>query len=228
MLVHIEKLLSPEQVRQIRGKLDAADAPWVDGRVTAGFQGAPVKFNQQLDELSPLARELGDHVLAQLERHPRFISACLPLAVYPPMFNRYGEGMAFGSHVDGAIRIVPGSGRRLRTDISATLFLSEPGEYEGGELQIDDAFGMHSVKLAAGDMIVYPASSLHRVTPITRGVRVASFFWVQSMIRDDVRRTLLFDMDNAIQKLNHSGADKGAHSTLVGNYHNLVRMWGDA
>lgn len=228
MLVHIEKIFSPEQLKLLRGKLDAAEAPWVDGRVTAGFQGAPVKFNQQLDEHAPLARELGDLVLAQLERHPRFISACLPLAVYPPMFNRYGEGMTFGSHVDGAIRIAPRSGRRLRTDISATLFLSEPTEYEGGELQIDDAFGMHSVKLAAGDMIVYPASSLHRVTPITRGTRVASFFWVQSMIRDDGRRTLLFDMDNAIQTLNRTGADESARSALVGSYHNLVRMWGEA
>ena len=228
MLIHIEKILSAEQVKFARGRLEAPAAPWVDGRVTAGFQGAPVKFNQQLDELSPLARELGDVIQAQLERHPRFISACLPLSVYPPMFNRYSEGMTFGSHVDGSIRIVPGSGRRLRTDISATLFLSEPGEYDGGELQIDDAFGMHSVKLAAGDMIVYPASSLHRVTPITRGARIASFFWVQSMIRDEAQRTLLFDMDNAIQALNRTGADESARSTLVGSYHNLIRMWGEA
>ncbi len=227
MLVHIEKVLSAEQVKLARGKLEATGAPWVDGRVTAGFQGAPVKFNQQIDELSPLARELGDLILAQLERHPRFISACLPLAVYPPMFNRYSEGMTFGSHVDGSIRIVPGSGRRLRTDISATLFLSEPSEYDGGELQIDDAFGMHGAKLTAGDMIVYPASSLHRVTPITRGTRIASFFWVQSMIRDESQRALLFDMDNAIQSLNRTGADESARSTLVGNYHNLVRMWGE-
>ena len=228
MLVHIENVLSAEQVKLVRAKLEAADAPWVDGRVTAGFQGAPVKFNQQLDEHAPLAHELGDLILAQLERHPRFISACLPLAVYPPMFNRYSEGMAFGSHVDGSIRIVPGSGRRLRTDISATLFLSEPGEYDGGELQIDDAFGMHGAKLAAGDMIVYPASSLHRVTPIARGTRIASFFWVQSMIRDEAQRTLLFDMDNAIQTLNRTGADETARTALVGNYHNLVRMWGEA
>jgi len=227
MLVHIEKVLSLEQIKLARSKLEAPEAPWVDGRITAGFQGAPVKFNQQLDELSPLSRELGDLILAQLERHPRFISAALPLAVYPPMFNRYSEGMSFGSHVDGSIRIVPGSGRRLRTDISATLFLSEPDEYDGGELQVDDAFGMHGAKLAAGDMIVYPASSLHRVTPITRGTRIASFFWVQSMIRDEAQRTLLFDMDNAIQTLNRGGADEAARSTLVGNYHNLVRMWGE-
>ncbi|MBV8124561.1 MAG: Fe2+-dependent dioxygenase [Burkholderiaceae bacterium] len=227
MLIHLQKILSGQQVQLVRGKLEAADAPWVDGRVTAGFQGAPVKFNQQIDELSSLAGELGDLILAQLERHPRFISACLPLVVYPPMFNRYGEGMAFGSHVDGSIRIVPGNGRRLRTDISATLFLAEPGEYDGGELQIDDAYGMHSVKLAAGDMVVYPASSLHRVTPVTRGTRMASFFWIQSMVRDDAQRALLFDMDNAIQTLNRTGADESARTALVGNYHNLVRMWGE-
>jgi PKHD-type hydroxylase len=144
------------------------------------------------------------------------------------MFNLYSEGMTFGSHVDGSIRIVPGTGRRLRTDISATLFLSDPSEYDGGELQIDDAFGMHGAKLAAGDMIIYPASSLHRVTPITRGTRVASFFWVQSMIRDEAQRTLLFDMDNAIQTLNRTNADESARTALIGNYHNLVRMWGEA
>lgn len=226
MLVHIEKLLSPEQVRYIRNALEAEDAPWVDGRVTAGFQGAPVKFNQQIDETSQTARDLGDAILAMLERHPRFISACLPLSVYPPMFNRYSEGMTFGSHVDGSIRIVPGTGHRLRTDISATLFLSSPEEYDGGELQIDDAYGMHSIKLAAGDMIVYPATSMHRVTPITRGTRIASFFWVQSMIRDEAQRTLLYELDNAIQTLNQTNANEGARSTLVGNYHNLVRMWG--
>jgi PKHD-type hydroxylase len=228
MLVHIPKVLTPEQLKLMRDKLDRAGPAWVDGRVTAGFQGAPVKYNQQIDELSPVAHELGDIVLGQLERNPRFISACLPKAVYPPMFNRYGEGMHFGNHVDGSIRIAPGTGRRLRTDISATLFLTDPADYDGGELQMDDAFGMHSVKLAAGDMIVYPASSLHRVTPITRGTRVSCFFWVESMIRDDSQRTLLFDMDNAIQVLNRTGADETARATLVGNYHNLIRMWGEA
>lgn len=227
MLVQIPQVLTPEQVQLVRAKLDNAGSAWVDGRVTAGFQGAPVKHNQQIDEKSALAHELGDLILAQLERNPRFISACLPLTVYPPMFNRYSEGMTFGSHVDGSIRIVPGNGRRLRTDISATLFLSDPDSYDGGELQIDDAYGMHSIKLAAGDMIVYPASSLHRVTPITRGVRVASFFWVQSMVRDDGQRTMLYDMDNAIQTLNRTQADESARATLVGTYHNLLRMWSE-
>jgi PKHD-type hydroxylase len=227
MLLTIPQVVSAEHVRVIRNKLEAADAAWVDGRVTAGFQGAPVKRNQQLDEAAPLAYELGDLIVGQLERNPRFISACLPYAVYPPMFNRYGEGMAFGSHVDGAVRIVPGSGRRLRTDISATLFLAEPDEYDGGELVIEDQYGSHTVKLAAGDMVVYPASSVHRVTPVTRGTRLASFFWVQSMVRDDGRRTLLFEMDNAIQTLNRTQADESARTTLVGNYHNLLRMWGD-
>jgi len=227
MLVQIPQVITPEQLQMIRTRLENAGDSWVDGRVTAGFQGAPVKRNQQLDEMSPLAHELGDLIVGQLERNPRFISACLPSAVYPPMFNRYGEGMTFGSHVDGSMRIVPGSGRRLRTDMSATLFLTDPAEYDGGELQIDDNYGMHSVKLAAGDMIVYPASSLHRVTPITRGTRLASFFWVQSMIRDDGQRTLLFDMDNAIQTLNRTQADDAARSTLVGTYHNLLRMWGE-
>jgi len=227
MLVEINRVITPEQVSHIRARLAAAGDAWVDGRVTAGFQGAPVKHNQQIDEMSHVAQELGALVIAQLERHPRFISACLPLGIYPPMFNRYGEGMTFGSHVDGSMRIVPNSGRRLRTDISATLFLADPDEYDGGELQIDDAYGMHAVKLVAGDMIVYPASSLHRVTPITRGTRLGCFFWLQSMIRDEGQRTLLFDMDNAIQTLNRSGADETARTALVGTYHNLVRMWGE-
>jgi PKHD-type hydroxylase len=227
MLVQIPQVLTPEQLQTVRNKLENAGSAWVDGRVTAGFQGAPVKQNQQIDERSPLAHELGDLILSRLERHPLFISACLPLSVYPPLFNRYGEGMTFGSHVDGAIRIVPGNGRRVRTDISATLFLSDPASYDGGELQIEDAYGMHTVKLAAGDMIVYPASSLHRVTPVTRGVRLASFFWVQSMVREDGQRTLLYDMDNAIQALNRTQADEAARATLVGTYHNLLRMWSE-
>jgi len=228
MLVHIPQVISPEQLKSMHSRLENAGNAWVDGRVTAGFQGAPVKHNQQLDEMSPIAHELGDLIVAQLERNPRFISACLPAAVYPPMFNRYSDGMTFGSHVDGSMRIIPGTGRRMRTDISATLFLTDPADYDGGELQIDDAYGMHAVKLAAGDMIAYPASSLHRVTPITRGTRLACFFWVQSMIRDDSQRTLLFDMDNAIQTLNRTQADDAARATLVGNYHNLLRMWGEA
>ncbi|MDR3427615.1 MULTISPECIES: Fe2+-dependent dioxygenase [Silvimonas] len=228
MLVRIPQVLNAEQLRLARAALENAGAAWVDGRVTAGYQGAPVKQNQQIDEMSPVARELGDLILSALERNPRFISACLPDVIYPPMFNRYGEGMTFGSHVDGSIRIIPGSGgRKLRTDISATLFLAEPHEYDGGELQIEDNYGSHSVKLAAGDMIIYPATSLHRVTPVTRGTRLASFFWIQSMVRDDAQRTLLFDLDNAIQTLNQTNADQSARTTLIGNYHNLLRMWGN-
>jgi PKHD-type hydroxylase len=227
MLLHIPNVLTAEQLQLLHCKLADAGNAWVDGRVTAGFQGAPVKQNQQIDERSPIAHELGDLILAQLERNQRFISGCLPLAVYPPMFNRYGEGMAFGNHVDGAIRIVPGNGRRLRTDLSATLFLANPNDYDGGELQIDDIYGSHNVKLPAGDMIVYPASSLHRVTPVTRGTRLASFFWIQSMVRDDGQRTLLFDMDNAIQTLARTQADESARTTLIGNYHNLLRMWSE-
>jgi len=227
MLVHIPEVLTSAQLRTIRLRLEMADDAWVDGRVTAGYQGAPVKRNEQIGELTPIARELGDMVTAQLERNPRFISACLPLSIYPPMFNRYGEGMTFGSHVDGSIRIVPGSGRRMRTDVSATLFLAEPDEYDGGELVIEDNYGTHTVKLAAGDMIVYPATSLHHVTPVTRGERLACFFWVQSMIRDEGQRTLLFELDNAIQTLNRTEADESARTTLIGNYHNLIRMWSE-
>jgi PKHD-type hydroxylase len=228
MLITIPQVLSAEQVRLAREKLEAAGNAWVDGRVTAGHQGAPVKRNLQIAENSPVAIELGDLILGALERHPLFISAALPSQVYPPMFNRYEGGMHFGDHVDGAIRIVPGSGAKLRTDISATLFLSSPDEYEGGELLIEDTYGTHSAKLAAGDMLVYPASSLHRVSPVTRGARIASFFWVQSLVRDDGQRTLLFDLDTAIQRLNASNADETARAHLTGCYHNLLRMWSAA
>jgi PKHD-type hydroxylase len=225
MLVHIPNLLDAAHVRLLREKLDHADTQWVDGRATAGHQGAQVKHNQQLDEGCALAHDLGDIVLGALERNPLFISAALPDVVYPPMFNRYEGGMSFGKHVDGAVRLFPGSGLKLRTDLSATLFLSGPDEYDGGELLIDDTFGSHAVKLPAGDLIVYPASSLHRVNPVTRGVRTASFFWAQSMVRDDAQRTLLFDLDAAIQRLNASDADQPARIQLTGCYHNLLRMW---
>jgi len=225
MLVTVPKVLSPEQVRSFREKLDASDA-WVDGRVTAGYQGAPVKKNEQIAEQSPIARELGSVILSILERHPLFISAALPNRVYPPMFNRYASGMHFGSHVDGSVRLVPGSGAKIRTDVSATLFIAPPEDYDGGELIIEDTYGTHSVKLPAGDMVLYPATSLHSVTPITRGVRVASFFWIESIVADDARRTLLFNLDNAIQRLNATGADDLARTHLTGCYHNLLRMWG--
>lgn len=227
MLVRIPGVLSAEQVRTIRSRLDAAGDAWVDGRVTAGHQGAQVKRNLQIAEHTPLARELGDLVLGALERNPLFISAVLPARVYPPMFNRYQEGMTFGSHVDGAVRLVPGSGVKIRTDVSATLFLSAPDEYDGGELLIEDTYGVHTAKLPAGDMIVYPATSLHRVSPVTRGMRTGCFFWAQSLVRGDEQRVLLFDLDGAIQRLNAAGADETARVHLTGCYHNLLRMWSE-
>ena len=227
MLLAIPNALGAQQLHEVRARLEAAGDAWVDGRVSAGWQGAPVKHNEQIDERAAVAAECQSVILGALERHPLFISAVLPNEVYPPMFNRYGEGMAFGAHVDGSVRIHPHTGRKLRTDVSATLFLNEPDEYDGGELVVHDAFGAHRVKLAAGDMVVYPATSLHEVTPITRGRRLASFFWIQSLVRDDARRSTLFDLDNAIQRLNQTGADALARRDLVGVYHNLMRQWSD-
>jgi PKHD-type hydroxylase len=227
MILSIPDVLSAADAAAMRARLEAAADSWVDGRATAGYQGAPVKRNQQIAEGSPIARELGDVILAALERHPLFISAVLPNRVYPPLFNRYEGGMTFGSHVDGAIRIIAGHGARVRTDVSVTLFLTPPGDYEGGELVIEDTYGVHEVKLPAGHAIVYPATSLHQVRPVTRGARISSFFWVQSLVRDDAQRALLFDLDNAIQRLNASEADEVARRTLVGSYHNLLRMWSE-
>lgn len=226
MLIHVPNVLTPEQVRALRERLDHAGDAWVDGRATAGWSGAPVKHNRQIAEHTPLARELGDVVLAAIERNPLFISAALPNQVYPPLFNRYEGGMTFGAHVDGAVRVLP-NGVKLRTDVSVTLFLSAPGEYDGGELVVEDAYGAQEVKLPAGDMIVYPATSLHQVKPVTRGARVASFFWVQSLVRSDTQHALLFDMDTAIQRLNASEADAAARRSLVGCYHNLLRLWSE-
>ncbi|WP_199028031.1 Fe2+-dependent dioxygenase [Ralstonia sp. ASV6] len=225
MLVCIPNVFNAAQVAALRELLDNAGDAWVDGRVSAGYSGAPVKNNQQIDERAEVALQCQQLILSVLERHPRFISAALPNVVYPPMFNRYGEGMTFGAHVDGSVRIHPHNGAKLRTDISATLFLSDPASYDGGELQIEDTYGMHSIKLNAGDLVIYPATSLHQVTPITRGVRVASFFWIQSLIRDDAQRAMLFDLDNAIQTLNQTDADATARRTLIGVYHNLMRQW---
>jgi len=225
MLLQVPALLDAPRIQQLRQQLEAA--PWVDGRVTAGHQSGRVKQNRQIAEDTPLAHQMGDVILGALERNPLFISAVLPNRVYPPLFNRYDPEMNFGSHVDNAVRQIPGSGAKIRTDVSATLFLSQPDEYDGGELLIEDLYGMHSVKLAAGDLIVYPASSLHRVTPVTRGTRLAGFFWVQSLIRDDAQRTLLFDLDRAIQRLNATHADEAARLQLTGNYHNLLRMWSE-
>lgn len=227
MLVCIPNVLDAAQLVSLRERLDRADNAWVDGRVTAGYQGAPVKFNEQIDEQSDIALACQRIVVTALERNPIFISAVLPNIIYPPMFNRYGVGMKFGAHVDGSVRLHPHNGRKIRTDVSTTLFLTNPDEYDGGELQIEDTYGLHSVKLAAGDMVVYPATSLHQVAPITRGARVSCFFWTQSLIRDDGRRATLYQMDGAIQRLNQTNADETARRTLIGCYHNLVREWGE-
>ena len=226
MLLQIPGVLSAEQISILRTRLDQAGDAWADGRATPGYPGPPVKRTHPTPEHTPIARELGDVVLAALERHPLFISAALPNQVYPPLFNRYEGGMTFGNHVDGAVRVLP-NGIKLRTDVSATLFLSSPDEYDGGELVIEDTYGSHAVKLPAGDMVIYPATSVHRVMPVTRGVRVASFLWVQSLVRSDAQRALLFDMDNAIQRLNDTEADETARRDLVGCYHNLLRLWSE-
>src|SRR5919106_4405836 len=193
MLVQIPDVLTPAQVADARRMLDQAE--WIDGRVTAGHQSARTKHNLQLPEGHPVAEQIGDVILTALQRHPLFVAAALPLRVFPPLFNRYEGGQSFGNHVENAIRQIAGTGHRIRTDLSATLFLSAPEDYDGGELLVEGTYGVHSVKLPAGDMVIYPATSLHRVTPITRGSRVSSFFWIESMIRDDAKRALLFDMD---------------------------------
>lgn len=226
MLIAVPQVLTKEQVAACRKVTD--DAKWIDGRATAGPQAAAVKQNMQLPDNSPDTRQLGEMVLDSLFKSPLFISFALPFRVLPPMFNRYGAGQFFGSHVDGAIRGIPGSGIRMRTDVSATLFLAEPGEYDGGELCIQDSYGIHEIKLAAGDAVLYPATSLHHVQPVTRGFRVASFFWIQSMVRDERARTMLFEMDQAIQKLTSTlGVENAEVVRLSGIYHNLIRYWAD-
>jgi PKHD-type hydroxylase len=222
MPLHVENVLSPDQIAHCRETLQAQ--AWVDGRVTAGEQSALAKRNLQVPEDAPAARELGDMILTALGRNPRFVSAALPLRVFPPLFNRYDEGMAFDTHVDNAIRFA--GAVRFRTDISATLFLSDPDDYDGGELIVEDAYGEHAVKLSAGDMILYPATSLHRVAPITRGSRWAAFFWAQSMVRADAQRSLLYDLDTAIQAMSVKiGQADPAVVSLAGTYNNLLRMW---
>jgi PKHD-type hydroxylase len=213
-------------VAAIRARIDAAE--WVDGNVTSGHQSARAKRNEQLPEDSPASREAGEIVLAALGRSALFFSAALPKQVYPPLFNRYQGQMRFGNHVDGAMRVHGPTGRRLRTDISATLFLTPPDDYDGGELVVEDTYGAHTVKLAAGHLVIYPATSVHRVTPVTRGARVSSFFWIESMVRDDARRALLFDMDMALVRLARDLPDHPALVSLTGCYHNLLRMWGEA
>jgi PKHD-type hydroxylase len=231
MMVQVPRLLSEEQIAHIRSRL--AETDWVDGRVTAGAQSAGAKNNLQVPEESAVARALGEIVLSALGRNERFMSASLALRVFPPLFNRYDAGMAFGPHIDNAIRFVkPSLGAsapiRVRTDLSATLFLTEPSDYDGGELVVEDTFGTHKVKLAAGDLVLYSATSRHHVTPVTRGSRWSCFFWVQSMIRDETARTMLFDFDKAVQGLRGELGDSDHVVSLTGLYHNLVRRWADA
>lgn len=225
MVLHVPDVLTAEQLAFCRRILDGAE--WVDGRVTAGPQSALAKRNRQIPEDHPAARQLGDLVLASLERSPLFVAGALPQRIFPPLFNRYEGGEAFGSHVDNAIRQVRNGGWRVRTDLSATLFLNAPDEYDGGELVVEDVYGPHRVKLPAGHLVLYPASSRHHVRPVTRGARLASFFWIQSMVRDDGERALLFDLDVAIQRLARSEPDHASVLPLTAVYHNLVRRWAD-
>lgn len=225
MLLSIPDVLTQTQLAEARRTLQEAE--WVDGRVTAGHQSADAKNNMQLPESSPVARKLADTILEALGKNALFISAALPLRVFPPLFNRYQGGQSFGTHVDNAIRQVMDTPHRVRTDLSATLFLSSQEEYDGGELVVEDTYGVHTVKLPAGHMILYPSTSLHHVQPVTRGARIASFFWIQSMVRDDGERTLLFDLDLSIQSINRESRNGDAAVRLTGIYHNLLRRWAD-
>jgi PKHD-type hydroxylase len=228
MLISISEVLSKSDVAEFRRIMDAAD--WEDGRSTAGAQSAMVKRNEQLPPDGDVARKLGQRIIQALTKSPLFLSAAIPLQIFPPLFNRYAASSAhhFGIHVDNAVRGDPLTGLRIRTDLSITLFLSEPEDYDGGALVIEDTYGSHEVKLPAGDAVLYPSSSLHMVTPVTRGVRVASFFWMQSMIRDAHARSMIFDLDTAIQSLTERlGRDDPEAVRLTGIYHNLIRYWAE-
>ncbi len=225
MILTIPKLLSTSQVTEFLKVLGTAE--WVDGKATAGYLSSRTKNNEQVPEGDPVARRLGNLILDELDKSQLFIAAALPLRVLPPLFNRYTGGQSYGGHIDGAVRPVAGTPYRVRTDLSATLFLTEPEEYEGGELVIGEGGDEKRVKLSAGDLVLYSGGTVHRVMPVTRGVRVAAFFWVQSMIRDDTRRAILFDLDNSLQQLSRTGADHDACVRLAGIYHNLLRQWAD-
>ena len=225
MLLHIPGLFNREEVLRIRQALEQAD--WADGKITAGYQSAKAKHNLQLPEAHPLAKEIGAAMIERLWSNPRFMSAALPFKVFPPLVNCYREGGNFGFHIDNAIRQPRGSHERVRTDLSSTLFFSDPDDYDGGELEIQDTYGLQQVKLAAGDMVLYPGTSLHKVNPVTRGQRYAAFFWTQSLVRDDSQRTLLFEMDNAIQQLTADVPDHPSLLQLTGTYHNLLRRWAE-
>lgn len=213
------------QVAEARKLLETAE--WVDGKVTAGYQSARAKDNQQIPEGHPAARQVGEMIVKALGQNPLFLSAALPLQVFPPLFNRYTGGQSFGTHVDNAIRQVPGTPHRIRTDLSATLFFAPPEEYDGGELCVEDTYGVKSVKLPPGHMVLYPSTSLHHVKPVTRGARLCSFFWIQSMVRDDGQRSILFDLDLAIQRLSRDHPDHPSSVQLTGVYHNLLRQWAE-
>jgi PKHD-type hydroxylase len=225
MLIHVPKVLSAEQVAECRRLLETAE--WTDGKATVGEQGALVKRNRQLPELSPVGRQLGELILNQLARNPQFFSAALPLKTVPPLFNRYESGEHYGTHIDGAVRAVPGSNHFIRTDLSSTLFLTDPADYDGGELVVFDTFGAHQVKLPAGDLVLYTSGSLHRVEPVTRGARVSSFFWTQSMVPDERHREVLFNLDLNIQKIRGKLGETEETVALAGHYHNLLRMWSE-
>jgi PKHD-type hydroxylase len=223
MMLHIPDVLEAEQAGSMRAQLLAAD--WIDGRASVGSQGAAVKRNRQLPEDHPLARQLGDMVVRALAANTLFFSAALPLRILPPFFNRYEGGETYGLHVDGAVRTLPGAGSYLRADLSATLFLSDPDSYDGGELVVVDTYGTHEVKLPAGDLILYPASSLHSVEPVTRGTRLASFLWLQSMVRSAEQRNMLFELDQTIQRLRAQHGESPEALSLTNHYHNLLRLW---
>ncbi len=226
MMLRIPSLLTPDEVRDCRQALE--QATWQDGRTTAGSLAVKVKSNLQLPIDSPIAARLGNLILDRLGRNPLFLSAALPLRVLPPRFNRYEGGGTYGNHIDNALFVIPGTAIKVRTDVSTTVFFSDPEEYEGGELIVEDTYGHQSVKLAAGDAIVYPGTSLHRVNPVTRGTRYASFFWTQSLVKSDEQRRVLFDLDQSIQQLSLDHPDHAKLSALSGTYHNLLRMWSEA
>jgi PKHD-type hydroxylase len=225
MMLHVPKVLTPEQVAECRRLLDGAE--WTDGKATAGEQGAQVKRNRQLPDLSPVGRQLGELILNALSRNALFFSAALPLKTVPPLFNRYEGGEHYGTHIDGAVRAVPGSSHFIRTDLSSTLFLTDPADYDGGELVVFDTYGAHQVKLPAGDLVVYTSGSLHRVNPVTRGARVSSFFWTQSMVPDERYREVLFKLDQNIQQIRAKLGETDETVALAGHYHNLLRMWSE-
>jgi PKHD-type hydroxylase len=225
MMLHIPGVLENAEVLEFRRQIDALD--WADGRATVGAQGAKVKHNQQLDPANPVAVALGTRILQRLAANAQFFSATLPLRILPPLFNRYSEGGHYGLHVDGSVMRQAGSTQPLRSDVSCTLFLCDPAGYDGGELVVKDSYGEHEAKLPAGDLLVYPSTSLHQVLPVTRGARTCAFFWVQSMIRDDARRSVLHDLDQTIQSLRTRLGESAECVALTAHYHNLLRMWAE-